>query len=124
MDTKENIPIAYKDLEKPKEKTEATPAYFKPEMSAKEYFQHQIDASYAFNEPFMMQRPTDLEDLKALCEMCQIVEEGFCCPEHCCDVSFLFLVILFKMSFVVVIVGYMQMRSLQSQKVVITKTKL
>ena len=52
MDTKENIPegglIPYKELEKPQEKTEATPAYFKPEMTAKEYYQHQIYASIAF----------------------------------------------------------------------------
>jgi hypothetical protein len=22
-----------------------------------------------------------------LCDLCKIKEEGFCCPEHCCDVS-------------------------------------
>ena len=64
-----------------------TKPYFKQDMSGKEYFEHQRDASKAFNEPFVVQRPDNVEDLKSLCELCKIEEEGFCCPEHCCDVS-------------------------------------
>ena len=54
-------------------------------MTGKEFFEMQVDSSNVFEEPFEIKRLTDLEQIKMLCELCQIVEEGFCCPEHCCD---------------------------------------
>ena len=61
--------------------------YFKENMTGQEFFQNQIDASSAFETPLEIKLPSDLEKIKALCELCKLQEEGFCCPEHCCDVS-------------------------------------
>ena len=56
-------------------------------MTGKEFFEIQVDRSTVFKEPLEIKRPQHIENLKALCELCKIEEEGFCCPEHCCDVS-------------------------------------
>ena len=66
---------------------EESSVYFREGMTSQEYFEMQVDKSNAFEEPFVIERP-DLEKIKLMCALCQIVEEGFCCPEHCCDVSF------------------------------------
>ena len=60
---------------------------YTPGMSGQQFFENQVDASDVFEEPFNMKLPSDLERLKAMCELCQIEEVGWCCPEHCCDVS-------------------------------------
>ena len=44
--------------------------YYRDQMTGKEFFEMQVDASNAFEEPFIIKRPTDPERLKALCEMC------------------------------------------------------
>ena len=61
--------------------------YFRPHMTASMFFEHQVDKSNAFRMEFEIKRPKNIENLKILCELCSIEEEGFCCPEHCCDVS-------------------------------------
>jgi len=35
--------------------------YYKPEMSAKEFFEYQVDASNAFEEDFKIVIPTNVE---------------------------------------------------------------
>ena len=37
---------------------------------------------------FKIKRPVDEDEIKEMCELCQINDVAFCCPEHCCDVSF------------------------------------
>ena len=61
---------------------------FKPNMTGKEFFKNQVDKSMVFEEPFIIKRPDDVENLKVLCELCKTEEPYFCCPDHCCDVSF------------------------------------
>lgn len=61
--------------------------YYRPNMTGKEFFEIQVDKSTFLREEFEIKRPSNIENLKALCELCAIKEEGFCCPEHCCDVS-------------------------------------
>ena len=58
----------------------------KENMTGKDFYKIQVDTSSALEQPFNIQRPDD-EDVRKLCELCKIVEEGFCCPDHCCDVS-------------------------------------
>ena len=62
--------------------------YYKENMTGREFFEAQVDAAEVFEEPLNIAHPTDIEKLKAMCELCQIVEPGWCCPEHCCDVSY------------------------------------
>ena len=66
----------------------ASEPYFKENMTGQEFFQNQIDEADAFEKGFEVRLPSDIEKIKQMCELCQIQEEGFCCPEHCCDVSF------------------------------------
>lgn len=66
---------------------ESNNVYFREGMTSQEFFEKQVDKSNVFEEPFLIQMP-DLEQIKAMCALCQIKEIGFCCPEHCCDVSF------------------------------------
>lgn len=62
----------------------------KENMTGKDFYQYQVDLCNAFDKDFEIKRP-DLDDVKLLCPMCILqreeTEEGFCCPEHCCDVS-------------------------------------
>lgn len=62
------------------------PYKIRENMTGKDFYKHQVDNSIAFEKPFVIQRP-DEEDIKQLCELCNIKEDGFCCPDHCCDVS-------------------------------------
>lgn len=38
--------------------------YFREEMTGKEFFEMQVDASNAFEEPFIIKRPTNMDKLK------------------------------------------------------------
>lgn len=87
---------------------------YTPGMSGQHFFENQVDASDVFEEPLVIRLPSDIEKLKAMCELCQIEEEGWCCPEHCCDVSFK---LINQINRFINIVGYMQMRSLQSKEI-------
>ena len=69
----------------------------KENMTGKDFYKIQVDTSSALEQPFNIQRPDD-EDVRKLCELCQIVEEGFCCPDHCCDVS-ITITLFFRFSY-------------------------
>ena len=43
---------------------------YTPCMSGRDFFENQVDASDVFEEPFNMKLPTDVERLKAMCELC------------------------------------------------------
>ena len=57
--------------------------------------------------------------MKQLCDLCKIKEEGFCCPDHCCDVSKLFMA---YNQFL--LVGQLQMRALQGKEKYSEKEKV
>lgn len=88
-------------------KTAPEPKYA-PGMTGQQFFENQVDASDVFEEPFNMRMPSDPERIKAMCELCQIKEEGWCCPEHCCDVSEIILDISNHFCFVLK-VGFVSM---------------
>ena len=57
-------------------------------MTGKEFFEVALDKHrFEREKDFEVKLPKHMENLKILCELCSIEEEGFCCPEHCCDVS-------------------------------------
>jgi hypothetical protein len=44
--------------------------YYRPDMSGRDFFENQVDASDVFEIPFNMKLPTDLDRIKAMCELC------------------------------------------------------
>jgi hypothetical protein len=69
---KQQFKIIYKKKTKKQIKKMATkkePKYT-PGMSGRDFFENQVDASDVFEIPFNMKLPTDLDRIKAMCELC------------------------------------------------------
>ena len=49
--------------------TKKEPKYT-PGMTGKQFFENQVDASDVFETPFYKKLPTDIERLKAMCQLC------------------------------------------------------
>ena len=84
----------------------------KKEHPGDQYYRLLVKAAKKADAEFKVKRPDDLDELKEMCDLCQHTEYGFCCPEHCCDVS----VFKHSLTYFLSVVGHLPMRALQGEE--------